>query len=227
VSVSLAGAVRRVRQPWRWLPFALRLHVARWRRWLIRRKVVRLVVWTAIITVGFLTVFGVVARAREIQSTWGPTHDVVAVRVDIAAGDVVDADDLILVSRPTGFSVDDVLQQIPPQSDIATRTLLAGDVVSRRDLRSTRPALGMPPHHLAISLPTGPTMPVVKPGDVVDLYLVPDAFGVATEAGPQSLDSPAVVMESSEDAVVLAVHEDDVGDVVGTTSSGRVIVALR
>jgi hypothetical protein len=70
-------------------------------------------------------------------------------------------------------------------------------------------------------------MPVVKPGDVVDLYLVPDAFGIATEGAPQSLDSPAVVMESSEDAVVLAVHEDDVGDVVGTTSSGRVIVALR
>jgi predicted RNA-binding protein YlqC (UPF0109 family) len=34
-------------------------------------------------------------------------------------------------------------------------------------------------------------------------------------------------MESREDAVVLAIHEDDVGNVVGTTSSGRVIVALR
>ena len=176
---------------------------------------------------GFLTVFGVVARAREVRSTWGPTHDVVVMRVDVAAGDVVDADDLMLVSRPTGFSVDDVLLEIPPQSDIASRSLLAGEVVTRRDLRSTRPALGMPAHHLAISLPTGPTMPVVKPGDVVDLYLVPDAFDIATEGGPRSLDSPAVVMESSEDAVVLAVHEDDVGDVVGTTSSGRVIVALR
>jgi hypothetical protein len=227
VSISLAGAVRRVRQPWRWLPFVVRLHVARWRGWLIRRKVVRRVVWAAIITVGFLTLFGVVARAREIQSTWGPTHDVVAVRVDVAAGDVVDVDDLMLVNRPAGFSVDDVLREIPPQSDIASRVLLAGEVVTRRDLRSTRPALGMPAHHLAISLPTGPTMPAVKRGDVVDLYLVPDAFGIATEGAPQPLDSPAVVMESSEDAVVLAVHEDDVGEVVGTTSSGRVIVALR
>jgi len=170
---------------------------------------------------------GVVVRARDVQSTWGPTHEVVAVRIDVAAGEVVNVNDLLLVSRPARFSVDDVFVEIPLQSDIATRTLLAGEVVTRRDLRSTRAALGMPARHLAISLPTGPTVPAVKPGDIVDLYLVPDVFGITTEGVPRSLDSPAVVMESREDAVVLAVHEDDVGEVIGTTTSGRVIVALR
>lgn len=227
MSVSLAGAVRRVRQPWRWMPFPLRLRIAIWRNWVIRRRVVRRLGWAAILAAAMLSMGGVVVRAREVQSAWGPMHDVVTMRVDVAAGEVVDTDNLLLVSRPAAFSVDDVLLEIPLQSDIATRTLLAGDVVTRRDLRSTRPTLGMPARHLAISLPTGPTVPVVKPGDIVDLYLVTDSFGIATEGVPQSLDSPAVVMESREDAVVLAVHEDDVGEVVGTTASGRVIVALR
>lgn len=217
----------RLRQPWRWLPFVLRLRIARFRAWLVRRRAFRRVIVVALVSVVAMVLTAAVSEARRVQDSWGTVAEVVIVRVDVEIGGMVDTDDLSIVERPLAFLPPDALSEGPAKSDVAVRSLRAGQVLTNRDLRSTRGSMTLPAGHRAMSLPLDASIPHLEAGNLVELYLVNDRFGDAEEMDDQRVAIPALVVEVTEEAVVLAVQSDRVGDVAATQTTGRIVVALR
>jgi len=225
--VRLGPLVRRVHQPWRWVPFGIRLRVARCRAWMVRRRLLRRLI-AAVVVVGLgLVVVGAVSRGRAAQRLWGNSVEVVSIDVDVAVGELVDIDDLSIVRRPAAFIPQGALDVVPANDDVAVRSLRQGDLVTQRDLRSTRPRVVLPAGTRAVSLPLDATIPHVETGDLVDLYLVDDSFGVERTDVTKRVDVPALVIEVAADAVVLAVDSDSVAAVATTQATGRIVIALR
>lgn len=188
---------------------------------------VRRVTATVVAATLGLIVVGVISDARRTQAAWGDTVEVIAIDVDVEVGGTVDVDDLSVIRRPTMFVPADALREAPGVADVAARSLRQGEVVTRRDLRSTRDALAMPSGHRAVSLPLDATIPHLEIGDLVDLYLVNDTFGVSEQNSTRRVDVPALVIEVTDAAVVLAVDSGSVGDVATTHATGRIVIALR
>lgn len=182
---------------------------------------------TVVAAVVGLVVVGALSSAQRTQALWGDTVDVVAIDVDVEVGDTVDPDDFSIIRRPVTFVPQDVLRDAPTAVDIVVRSLRQGEVVTRRDLRSTRQALAIPSGHRAVSFPLAASIPHLENGDLVDLYLVPDSFGVDAKDVTRQLEVPALVVEVTDVAVVLAVESDSVGDVATTQTTGRIVIALR
>ncbi len=218
---------RRLRQPWRWFPFGLRLSIARLRAWLVRRRVVRRIAVIVSVSVVAMTLTAIVGEARRVQDTWGVSEKVVIAGVDLEVGDPVETADLSLRERPLAFLPPDALVEIPSDSDVAVRSLRAGEVVTNRDLRSTRDVPTLPAGHRAMSLPLDASVPHLEAGNLVELHLVNDRFGdLAVVDGPQ-MAIPALVVEVTAQSVVLAVEAERVSDVATTQTTGRIVVALR
>ncbi len=224
---ALEPSLRRVRQPWRWVPFALRLRVARYRALLVRRRLVRRLAVTVVAALVGSVVVGALSSAQRTQALWGETVEVVAIDVDVEVGDTVDPDDFSIIRRPTTFVPQDVLRDAPTVVDMVVRSLRQGEVVTHRDLRSTREALAIPSGHRAVSLPLDASIPHLENGDLVDLYLVRDSFAVEEKDVTRRVEVPALVVEVTDVAVVLAVESDSVGDVATTHTTGRIVIALR
>lgn len=174
-----------------------------------------------------MTLATVVGEARRAQDRWGASGKVVIIGMDLEIGDPVEIADLSLQERPLAFLPPDALVEIPNNADVAVRSLRAGEVVTNRDLRSTRDVLTLPAGHRAMSLPLDASIPHLEAGNLVELHLVNDRFGdLEVVAGPQ-MAIPALVVDVTAQSVVLAVEADRVSDVAATQTTGRIVVALR
>lgn len=219
---------RWIHQPWRWVPFALRLRAARVRAWMVCHRAVRRLLVAAALLLPVTVTAAVVGDAREAQREWGTTIEVVVVTSEVAPGDDIEPSGVRVIRLPTEFLADDALNEPIHEVEVATRALRVGDVLTRRDVRSMRDDLELPEGHRAVNLPSDPRLPPLQPGDSVDLFLMPDhaGFGGALEVSRQ-LDNIATVIDVTDEAVTLAVAERDVAELVTATSLGRVLVALR
>lgn len=219
---------RRIHQPWRWVPFGLRLRFARCRAWLVRHRFLRRAFLVAVLVVPAFMAVLAISGARQAQQAWGTATEVVVARSAVASGDAVGPDDFRLVRMPSSFLPDDALSAPIDEEEIATRSLRAGDVVTRRDIRSLRDDLDLPSGKRAVSLPADPRLPPLQPGDTVDLYVMSaDAgFGRALEPS-RRLDEVATVIDVADEAVTLAVAPRNVAELITASSVGRVLVALR
>lgn len=218
---------RRVRQPRRWVPFGVRLRYARLRAWTVRHLLIRRAVCGGVLLVVGLTLYGVVAQARAVQARWGTVVDVVVVDRDVEFGGLVSDGRFALRQTPELLVPEDALRVLPDDDDSVLRALSVGDVVTERDLRSTRTGLVMPEGHRALSVPIDPTVPHVVAGDLVDVYLMArSAFG-GDASQSDVIDEPAVVLDVTGEAVVLAVAQEHMAEVARTLSDGRLLLALR
>lgn len=224
---SLGWRWRRLCQPRLWAPFPIRLRHARARAWLVRHGLFRRVIAIACVLVVGLVLFAVVSRARAVEARWGTTIDVVVVNDDVALDADLATVHFTISALPQALVPEDALRSVPAPDDSMLRPLRAGDIVTERDLRSMRTGLVMPVGHRALSVPLDPTIPHLVVGDLVDLYLVmPSVFGVESSASV-AVEDPALVVDVTGDAVVLAVPSQHVGAVAQTAADGALLLALR
>jgi Flp pilus assembly protein CpaB len=167
----------------------------------------------------------VVAEARSARTMWGTTMSIVVAEVDIEPGTPIRPDEFSMTDRPVAFVPDDALIEIPDVVERSVRRLAAGEVVTRRDLHSTRGGIDVPEGHRAIGLPLDPTVPDLEVGDLVDLFVIRDVFG--TDESPHRIDRPSLVIDVTDEAVILAVEARSVAVLANAGNGGRVVVALR
>lgn len=222
-----ARVIRRVRQPWRWVPFALRLRVARLRNAILQRRLVQHTARLAIAVVVIGLVLAASERSRSIQERWGDTIEVVVLDRDVRRGEPTVEIEWRRELRPVAFVAADALLAVPDADDVFIRDLHSGDVVTQRDLRSTSPALEPGEGRRAVGVPLDPSVPPLVVGDRVDLFLIADVFGGAGDAAVEQLDSAAVVLEIDADAATLSVAATDVEALAHAALHGRVVIALR
>lgn len=90
-------------------------------------------------------------------------------------------------------------------------------------------AIDLPPGHRLVSLPLGPTVPPIDVGDEVDLYIaeeIGNAFTIERSV-PLLLDEPGLVLRLEQDALVLAVAETLVSELLVAISAETVLVVGR
>lgn len=165
-----------------------------------------------------------IAGARAARAQWGETADVVVVEVDLAIGDQISRSHVDVQRWPTALLPPDALYAMPDDVDVVAGYLRAGDIVTNRDLRSTRQALELPDGDRAVSLPRDPSIPGLMVGDLIDLHVVAvDAWAELETRGVHG----GHVVDVTDEAYVIALAEEHVGAVVSAVASGRVVVALR
>lgn len=159
------------------------------------------------------------AAAR--RAAWGTaTVAVVAVR-DLAPGDVVAADDVVVEQRPAAVLPAGSLGA-PPVGRTVVAPILAGEAVVTRRLAPeglSGVAALVPDGMRAVALPTAFEGPPLAVGDRVDV--------LATVDGPTTVVAPdAVVVDVGEAAVTVAVPVGDLDAVAYAVARGTVTLAL-
>jgi Flp pilus assembly protein CpaB len=162
------------------------------------------------------------AGAEAARDAWGSSVRVVVVARAVAAGEVIEAADVAVETRPVAV-VPDGAVDAPPVGRVATATLVAGEVVV--DARVAPAGLSgvaavVPEGWRALAVPTstsglGAPVPPLAAGDRVDL-LAPDVVA-----------ADAVVVAVGDGAVTVAVPGDDVAAVAEALATAVVTVALR
>lgn len=219
--------VRRVRQPWRWLPFVVRLRFAKWRSMLLQRRIaVRVLRLVAVVGV-FALLAGASARSRAVQQEWGTTLSVVVMASNALVGESTDEVDWRVETRPAAFVPADALRSLPERADVLVRALHAGDIATERDLRSTTPALAIREGRRAMSVPLDASVPRLHVGDVVELFVVEDVLASSQDRSLGSVESTAIVLDVHDDAATLSVLADHVQALANAALNGRVVIALR
>jgi Flp pilus assembly protein CpaB len=177
-------------------PRRRRARHARWRRW----AAAGLAAAAALVTVGAL-------RPAPAGGTGLPT--VVMVR-DVAAGQRVGPDDVMLAARPAAERPESALSTVGAVvGRVVAAPLSSREVVTAERLLAEGPLRGQPAGHVAVSVPVLDAASVgVRAGDHVDLY--------ATGTGARA----------ASDVVVLAVHDARESTGLGAGSPARMTLAL-
>jgi len=179
------------------VPFAVRLQVARLRARAVRHRLL----WRGLVLLAVgIVVFMVAAEvqaARRVQAQWGETVDVVVVGSPAPVGSTVDQLDLVVRPTPQALVPGDALRQTPPTGDHLVVALRPGDVLTARDLSSSRRAdRSLPDGFRAIGVAVDAATPAVEVGDRVDIIVLADPFGESFDE-PESFEE----LESEEDDV--------------------------
>lgn len=160
---------------------------------------------------------GQVREATELRDSWSPGGAVLVANRDLEPGHLLEDDDVEIVSAPLGLTPPAAL--VTTSGETLGRVVARGSILTSLDLRSDR---GPKPGHRWVAIPVDPgSRPALIAGDSVDLISA-DPFGgtarVATEA--------ALVVEVTEDGVVVEVRKTEVAAVTNATIGGLVIVVL-
>jgi Flp pilus assembly protein CpaB len=183
-----------------------------------------------------MVVGSAVGRTTAAADRLGHTRDVWVVRRAIAAGDVFETGDAVVMSRPRGLVPSGALDAASTPIGEATRVaVVPGEVVLTERLAG-RGARGIaavvPPGYRAVALPIDEAMPVVQPGDRVDVLATFDVGSAADEPGESGAPSFAVatnaeVLAVSARTITLSVIAKDAPRVAFALAKAAVTVALR
>lgn len=210
---AAAPGARARREP---APTTRRLRTARLgdlRLWLgIALVVVAMVVGASVMTAGSDTVL--VMRASRDLSVGSAPIDLVPVAVNRAA-----AGDAYLPGEPGALD--------PSADSVLVRPVLAGELVPRSALGVPRP---VPMRQVTVPVDPLHAPPGLRGGDLVDIWASPDANSAEPSLRPRTVVRDVTVVDVSPDAlgvggelaVVVAVAEDAVADVVAA-SRGSVV----
>lgn len=213
----------------------------RGRAWrVVRRSAVAW--WVVTIALGLITasvVGSAVGRATRAADDWGSSRSVWVVRRAVAAGDVFAPADVRLAHRPRGVVPEGALDATATPVGEATRvSVTPGEVVLTERLagRGVHGVAAMVPAGFrAVALKNDDTMPLVRPGDRVDVLAT---FDVGDElGGPPSSDgggapsfavaSNAEVLSVTAGAITLAVNVREAPRVAFALAKAAVTLALR
>lgn len=211
-----------VAQPWRWLPFGLRLRIARLRALVGRRRLLR-----RGLIVGSLAVFVAVgvsntSALRVEQARWGTLVEVAVVDQSREVGDPVKAEHIRFESLPAVAVPDDAVKSADVLDAAAAINLRDGDVLRRRDLVGSQ-SNTVGDGRRAIAIPVGVDVPPLSIGHRVDVFVFDDAFGPVASSAVEAVSGS--VVQLLEEAVVVSVDEAHARTVAAGIVNGRVLLA--
>ena len=216
------AALARAGQPWRWLPFGLRLRVARLRALLGRRRVVRRLLLVATVGFGLWAVAALASGAQLERERWGNTTLVAVAKQELAVGDTLSERVIEFVEMPIAAVPTDALHDRESLAAPVAVPLLTGDVVRERDLQAGSSNV-IPAGHRALSVPRGPHVPELAVGDHVDVFVFDDAFGGVSASQNHTIAGRTI--EVGEEALTIAVPARDASILAAGVASGSVVLA--
>ena len=187
----------------------------------------------ALVLLGTATVGLTVAALGAAEATrerWGSTRPVLVATHDLSPGDRLDADSVALSTLPRAMTPAAALSERPVGA-VALHPILAGETVVPQRLAPAGlagAAALIGPGRRAVAVPRGPVAaPPLATGDLVDVLVVlppgsdsgrdPPAFPVAERA---------TVVDVDDDAISVAVSEDDAARVAWAVTQGAAVLAL-
>ncbi len=181
-----------------------------------------------------LTVASQVSAAGAARERWGRSRPVVVATRDLVPGEVVDGGALEVRDMPDGMLPDGVIGGAPgdsPAGAVVRQPILAGEPVVAARIAPhglTGAAALVPPGARAVAVPLGPSgAPPVTIGDLVDvLTVVPTGLDGVDREPAFPLVEQATVVDVTDQAVTVAVPEDDAPRVAWALSNGAVVLAL-
>lgn len=208
------------------MPFPIRLRLARLRAIAVRHRLLRRVIATSLVLAVALVLISERQAARRAVERWGHTVDVVVVVEAAAAGDQAGAFELAVRPMPTAAIPDDALREVPGDEERIVVPLHPGEVLAARHVASMRAdRLSVPAGTRAIGIPVDAATPLVHVGDLVDVILVADPF--EPEGRSIAVRPAAVVVDTNDETITLAVAHGVVAEVLTARSVGRVSLAVR
>jgi len=213
----------RLRQPWRWLPYSVRLRWARLRSVVVRHRVGARGLWLAVAVLLFVTWANATRAATLAKDQWGATDVVVVADRALAVGDPLTPASIRLGARPAVMVPSDAVLEPPLDGTLAT-SLQPGEILTARHLAATRAqSLTLRSTDRAIGVPIDASTPPLSAGDLVDLLLI----DVGSASGQRAEVSEAVVLAVGETSATVSVAESDVDAIASVLVDGAVVVALR
>jgi Flp pilus assembly protein CpaB len=207
-------------------------------RWTLRTRVRhlarnRLAYWSVACTLAVVTAVSVgslASRLDDARSQWDPATPVVVALASIPAGSTITADLVALRELPATAVPDGALRELPigrtAAADVVAGEVVVGARVAPDGLSGV--AALLPPGSRAVAVPsTAGGLPPLAVGDVVDVLvsLAPDAVG---DADPTfTVAEAARVVDVADDAVTVAVDDDDVARTAFAVTHGAVTLAVR
>jgi Flp pilus assembly protein CpaB len=209
------------------------------------RRLVRHYRWRALFAGGVL-IAAVVAvdasqRAEVLRRQWGDAVAVATAALDLPAGRVLTAADLVLIELPASTLPEGA--GVPARELVGrtvTQTVLAGETIVDRRLAPS--GLGptaalVPAGHRAVAVPAGGAMPPLATGDRVDLLATgtPAIGGSAPLAGMANgalsdtvrvVARDVVVLDTTSEAITVVVPADQLTAVVAAARSTAVVPVL-
>ena len=213
---------RRATQPWRWLPFGLRLRVARLRAVIGRRRLLRKGLVVGVVAIFLAIGVSRTSALRAEQAQWGTLVDVAVVVEDREVGDTVNAAHVRFESLPAVAVPDDAIGVADALDAPAAISLHDGDVLRRRDLVQNQGDT-VSDGQRAIAIPVGADVPALSVGHRVDVFVFDDAFGPVEGSSAEAVEGS--VVQLLEDAVVVVVDEQHARTVAAGIVNGRVLLA--
>jgi len=172
----------------------------------------------------------VIGQAHAARDRWGADHEVLVARHDLAPGDAVDAADIEHRALPRAALPAEALTALPVGA-VARHPILAGEpVVAARlapaGLAGAAALVG--PGDRAVAVPRAQVaMPPLRVGDVVDvLAVLPPGAGEGHDPPAFPVVEGALVVDVGDDAVSVAVPEDDAAATAWAVSQGAAALAL-
>lgn len=201
----------------------------RLRRALFHPTIRRLVIAAlAAATIG-LTVAALTA-AEATRERWGSTRAVLVATHDLAPGDPLDQASVRVDALPRAMTPAGALAELPIAT-VALHPILAGEPVVRERLAPSGlegAAALVGPGRRAVAVPRNPVAaPPLSLGDLVDVLVV---LPPETESGRDPPAFPvterATVVDVADDAISVAVPEDDAPRVAWAVTQGAAVLAL-
>lgn len=182
----------------------------------------------AVATIG-LTV-AALGSAEATRERWGSTRPVLVATHDLSAGDRLDRASVREDALPQAMTPADALSELPVGA-VALHPILAGEPLVPQRLAPAGlvgAAALIGPGRRAVAVPRGPVAaPPLATGDLVDVLVVlpPD-----TESGRDPPAFPvaerATVVDVDDEAISVAVPEDDAARVAWAVTQGAAVLAL-
>lgn len=187
--------------------------------------------WLATLVVASLTgltVARLLGHAQAAAARWGSMRPTLVATVDLAPGAVVGAVDTALERRPAALVPRGALDG-PAEGQTVAEPILAGEAVVAERLAPaglSPLAAALPPGGRGVAVPTGAGTPPLQPGDVVDVLVTfdPDTVGDGEPTFPVARS--ATVVSAGDDAVTLAVSQEEASRVAFALTAGVVVVVL-
>jgi pilus assembly protein CpaB len=189
----------------------------------LRRPSVYLIVAVALAGLTGAVAYRQLDAAAQGARRFGHPVPVAVARVDLRAGDRIDASSVDVRLLPAG-AVPATAVHTASIGRVIRTPLAAGQVLAWSNLTepgTSRLAAALPPGTVALAVPTGDSALRVMPGDRVDL------LSVTRDGGQRPVTSDARVLARDARSLTVAVRSADAGRVATAITAGTVVPALR
>ncbi len=193
-------------------------------RWLRRP----LVYWSA---VALLVAFTLVAtarqsdRQRQLEANYGQLRRVPVAVTLVRPGEALDSQTVRWEQRPAAGVPPGALENLG-EGQVAAAAIYPGEVVHRERVAGQGGGLSsqLPLGVAAVSVPTSLGIPPVRPGDQVRLIAVVESFAATSAPQARTVARRATVLETAEEAVTVAIGEDELPATVSALVWGTVAI---